>query len=83
LGKLDGQTVQAFRKGISYLRLTMTSLRSSVRSFTTVYSPLLTLAVTILGLYAMAISIGTSMGARPVASNAGSYRIFFVPASVK
>jgi len=49
------------------------------RSFAFTYSPLFALGGMILGIYAMAIVLGLSMGARP--DHAGSYRIFLVPAS--
>jgi len=57
---------------------------TSIRSFTSVYSPMFALSVVVLGLYAMAISIGVSLGSRPVVHHtSGSYRIFFVPSTVK
>jgi hypothetical protein len=52
---------------------------TALRTFSFTYSPLFTLAVAILGIYAMAIAIGISLGARPMQTQAGSYRIFFVP----
>jgi hypothetical protein len=56
---------------------------TTFRQFTFTYSPLLTIGIVILGLYAMAISIGFSLGARPLTHQTGSYRIFFVPSTVK
>jgi hypothetical protein len=57
---------------------------TSLRSFTSSYSPMFALAVVVLGLYAMAISIGVSMGSsNQHVATGSSYRIFFVPSSVK